>query len=78
MHELNHYATGPAPCLIIFDWILDNVNFVLFDVDFLNLPLNVPGICSGMKLSDFERVLLFLGLLVIFVRVGPEKSLAQG
>lgn len=38
------------------------MNFVFVDVYFLNLLLNIPGICSGMKLSDFERVLLFLRL----------------
>lgn len=60
---------------VLLYWMYSAVHFTLLGGGICCIPLKNAVLCSSMYL--FRQSLILLGLLLNFVRPGPEQSLAQ-
>lgn len=55
-------------CLLIFYWVPDIVNFTSLSAVYFYISINIPELCSGMRLTYLETDWSFQALLFRFVR----------
>lgn len=61
-------------CLVIFDWMLDLVNFIFQSMKFFCILINILQFCSPAQLSSLKMILSFWVLLLQFATRGQSSA----